>query len=919
VAYFFHAQCLLESDPGIYVEHLRANIDFALATFPLLAWYAAVYSGSRSRLPVLVFAALTAVLVLVNHYVPYTLQFGRLDGLYVLRLPWGESITRPRGAPGPWAFAAIAVLCLSMAYSLTLLVRHYRQTRRPGTFWTVVGFAIFTICASEGLIVRVTGWQSIEIGPFGVLLFLLILVVNMAREGQERFSLSQAALRMESQKNLALLRNASDGVHILDAAGNLLEASESFFQMLAYRREDLIGRHASLWDVKLIGVELENAIRTQFAATERSQFETRHRRKDGTILDVEISGLPIDVGGQRLLFNSSRDITERKSAEASLRESEGRLRAVIEQSPIAIAFAREGITGDVNAAYLRTFGFAHVDELRGRPLLNQIAPAFREEMAERVRRRNEGGEVESTYESVGLRKDGTQFPIYISAKRLNLEGGPVTIAFLIDLSNEKASEAEIRRLAQYDHLTALPNRRLLLERITQAAGREDRSARYSAVLLIDVDNFKSINDTLGHGTGDRMLQEIARRLSSVARGGDTVARIGGDEFVVLLQSLSESQPEAAAQAESVGEHVQREVSRPYEIANHSLRSACSIGVVLFRNSGANAEEIIKQAELAMYEAKEAGRDALRFFDPRMQELISARVALENDLHRALEEGQFVLHYQVQVDATFLPIGVEVLIRWNHPQRGLVPPNQFIPLAEQNNLIGSIGQWVLDSACAQLQAWRGNPLLRDLVVAVNVSLKQFQRPGFVEEVRSTLQRRGVRPEQIKLEITESMLVEDIEHTIATMNALKATGVRFSLDDFGTGYSSLQYLKRLPLDQLKIDQSFVREIAVNPNDNAIVRTVVAMARSLNVDVIAEGVETEEQRDLLVECGCRHFQGFLFGKPVPAGQLEDFVVASLIQLHEAHPLPKPPLRAGEGEKELVSPISRGAGDGRRRGSRT
>jgi diguanylate cyclase (GGDEF)-like protein/PAS domain S-box-containing protein len=545
---------------------------------------------------------------------------------------------------------------------------------------------------------------------------------------------------------------------------------------------------------------------------------------------------------------------------------------------VAISCSRGGVTVDVNPAFLKLFGYGSVDEVRGNSVLNRIAPQCRAEVQERVRKRAQGLVDESSYESAGLRKDGTQFPLLVSAKNVLLSDGPATFAFLIDFSERKAAEARIQHLAFYDQLTDLANRQLLDDRVRRALAASARSGRHGAMLLIDLDNFKTVNDTLGHVAGDKLLREIAARLSSVVRERDSVARLGGDEFVVLLEALSERQPEAAGQAEAIGEKIRNLLGEPYTIDAKAIRCSCSIGVTLFGHQHMTPEDVVRQADIAMYEAKSEGRNALRFFDPQMQEMINARVLLENELHRALEAEQFAVHFQVQVDHTMLPIGAEALLRWQHPDLGLVSPAYFIPLAEETGLIVPIGQWVLQTACAQLAAWSRDAAMRELVLAINVSSKQFRKPDFPDQVRAALQVHGVDPARLKLELTESMLLDDIEETISKMNALKTLGVKFSLDDFGTGYSSLQYLKRLPLDQLKIDQSFVRDIAVSANDHAIVRTVVAMAHSLNVDVIAEGVETEEQRKLLLACGCLSFQGYLFAKPVPAPRLEDFVQASL-----------------------------------------
>lgn len=429
----------------------------------------------------------------------------------------------------------------------------------------------------------------------------------------------------------------------------------------------------------------------------------------------------------------------------------------------------------------------------------------------------------------------------------------------------------LQSLSTTDPLTRLPNRRLLMERLHQALAARMRNGQTGALLFIDIDNFKNLNDTLGHDMGDLMLQQVAKRLEYCVREGDTIARIGGDEFVVMLEDLSRVPLEAAAQTEAVGEKIRDTLNQPYQLGTYEYLSSPSIGATLFNDDSQTVEELLKQTDIAMYQAKKAGRNTLRFFDPQMQSAIDARSVLEVELRKAIEKEQFRLYYQIKVDSSCQPYGAEGLIRWMHPVRGLVDPDAFIPLAEETGLIRPIGQWVLETACAQLRAWQANPLTQKLILSVNVSAKQFHQADFVEQVKSALARHAVAPNLLKLELTEGMLLENVDEIVSTMNALNALGVRFSLDDFGTGYSSLQYLKQLPLDQLKIDRSFVRDLADDHSDKAIVRTIIAMAQSLNLDVIAEGVETEAQLSLLQSKGCSNFQGFLFGTPVPIEQFE------------------------------------------------
>lgn len=441
----------------------------------------------------------------------------------------------------------------------------------------------------------------------------------------------------------------------------------------------------------------------------------------------------------------------------------------------------------------------------------------------------------------------------------------------------KKAESKAQYLAFYDPLTKLPNRLLLIDRLKQAMASFSRMGRQGALLFIDLDHFKDINDTMGHQLGDLLLQQTAQRLISCVREGDTVARLGGDEFVVILNDLSKNPIEAATQTEDIGAKCLTILSQPYQIETREYKVTASMGATLFSDHHTSFEELMKQADIAMYQAKKSGRNILRFFDPQMQQRINDRVSLEIELRHALENQQFQLYYQIQVDSSFGPYGAEALVRWIHPDRGVISPAQFIPLAEETGLILPIGFWVLEAACAQLKAWQQDVLTRDLFLAVNVSAKQFRQIDFVEKVLSTVQRLDINPTRLKLELTEGMLLEDIEETIVTMRALNKVGIRFSLDDFGTGYSSLQYLKRLPLDQLKIDQSFVRDIEINSTDKAIVLAIIAIANNLGINVIAEGVETDEQRQLLLEKGCSFYQGYLFSKPIPIVEFE-----ALLKLH-------------------------------------
>ena len=445
-----------------------------------------------------------------------------------------------------------------------------------------------------------------------------------------------------------------------------------------------------------------------------------------------------------------------------------------------------------------------------------------------------------------------------------------------NITERKKADERIEELAFYDQLTGLPNRTLLLDRLKQTMATNIRSNSYSALLFIDLDNFKTLNDTLGHGMGDLLLQQVAQRLTRCVRAVDTVARFGGDEFVVMLTGLGGNAQDAAVQTEAVGEKILAALNRIYQLNEVSYHGTPSIGATLFGRDLATVEDLIKQVDLAMYKAKGMGRNALHFFDPELEAAVMARAALEADLRQAIEERQFLLHYQAQVLEGGRVTGAEVLVRWQHPRRGLVPPCEFIPLAEETGLILALGKWVLETACAQLALWASQPDMAHLTLAVNVSAQEFREPEFVKQVLAMLHQTQANPARLKLELTESLLVNDVEDIIAKMAALKAQGVGFSLDDFGTGYSSLSYLKRLPLDQLKIDQSFIKDILTDPDDAAIAKMIIALAQSLGLAVIAEGVETPGQRDYLAGQGCHAYQGYLYSRPLPLPEFAQFLNA-------------------------------------------
>ncbi len=631
--------------------------------------------------------------------------------------------------------------------------------------------------------------------------------------------------------------------------------------------KDFIGTIVHPDDERRVRAELSRCMDGQ----KREDVEFRCVRKDGSVFWLALSSAPItDSHGAFTGFRtSSRDITDRKQIEAELRIS-------------AVAFdSREGmLITDANSKILRVNkAFSEItgytaEEIVGKhPNLlrsDRHGPAFFQEMRESVRRFGKWqGEIWDR------RKNGEVYPEWLTISAVKNKDDQVThyVSTHHDISDRKLAEERIRELAFFDALTRLPNRTLLLDRLKQAIALSLRTKTCASLLFIDLDHFKTLNDTVGHEKGDMLLKQVAQRLVANVRENDTVARVGGDEFVVVLEGLNEHQQEAATQTRAVGEKILIALGATYQLDEVEYRTTASIGATVFLGRAASVDELMKQADLAMYKAKETGRNALRFFDPAMQTAVLERAALEAGLRKAIDSDQLLLHYQPQIVEGGRVTGAEVLVRWQHPQRGMVPPGDFIPLAEETGLILSLGNWVLETACKQLATWADQPNSEHLSIAVNVSAPQLREPDFVQTVLDTIERTGANPRRLKLELTESLLVDNVEDIIQKMFALKAYGVEFSLDDFGTGYSSLSYLKRLPLNQLKIDQSFVRDVLVDPNDASIAKTIVNLAQSLGLGVIAEGVETDAQRSFLADAGCHAYQGYFFCRPVAIEAFEKF----------------------------------------------
>ena len=661
------------------------------------------------------------------------------------------------------------------------------------------------------------------------------------------------------------------GFVLMDIEGRIIEFNESFRAMFGYLSEEL--KTLDYW--ALTGARSRAGDRQQFRDLIRTgqygPFEAEYVRKDGDRVPLQFTGMLINgADGERYSWSIVENIAERRRIQADLRIAATAFEAQVSMfvtDPNAVILR-------VNRAFTDDTGYTAEEAVGQTPKILRSGrhdSGFYAHMWNSILRKG-------TWEGEiwDRRKNGEIYPNWMTISAVTSEDGQVTnyVATRIDITHRKAAEEEIRSLAFYDSLTRQPNRRLFRDRLQHAIANSARSNKCGALFFIDLDHFKTLNDTLGHSQGDLLLQQVAERLAGLVRQGDTVARFGGDEFVILFEELGTTIEEAASMSEVIGKKILEGLRKVYVLGGHDYTSTASVGITLFGPVNEGVEELLKQADLAMYQAKAAGRNRLRFFDPKMQQVATDHLLLESNLRNALRDQQFVVHYQAQVDVSGRPSGAEVLVRWLHPTRGLVYPDEFVPLAEETGMILPLGQWVLEVACEQLVRWARLPDFAHLSLAVNVSGHQVRQSDFVEQVLLALERSGANPHKLKLELTESLLMSNIEDAIAKMSALSARGVGFALDDFGTGYSSLSHLKRLPLQCLKIDRSFVKDVLTDPNDAAIARTVIALANSLGLDVLAEGVETVAQKDFLAASGCFAYQGYLFSRPIPLESFESYL---------------------------------------------
>lgn len=745
-----------------------------------------------------------------------------------------------------------------------------RSDRHDADFWGAIWEQILRDGCWEGEVWNRTKcgdvrpyWLTIAsvANNLGVITHYILTYTDITESLQNKSKLMASELRLRT-----IFENEPDCIKIVDAEGRLVQINPAGLAMIeADSVEQVVGKRV----IDLVAPEYQAAftdLQRRVIAGESVRLKFRLLGLKGGQRWLDTHAVPLLDNGQPTQLAVTRDVTASQKVDADLRIAA----AAFESQYGLVVTDAQSVILRVNQAFTTITGYESQELIGQKPSLlksDRHGKEFYRLMWEVIHRTGHWeGEIWDR------RKNGEIYPKWLTISAVKDVDGAVShyIGAHQDISDRKKVEEKIKTLAFFDQLTGLPNRTLLQDRLKQAMTTSSRCGTYGALLFIDLDHFKTLNDTLGHDMGDLLLKQVAQRLLHSVRDGDTVARLGGDEFVVVLSNLSKNQVDAASGTEIAAEKILTTLNQIYQVGSLAHRSTASIGVTLFLGQTVSMDDLMKQADLAMYRAKEVGRNTLRFFDPDMQAAVLNRVALEKDLREAIKEDQFSLHYQALVSDSGRVTGAEVLIRWNHPVRGMVYPADFIPLAEESGAILPLGHWVLETACRQLAIWSIQTEMAHLTVAVNVSAHQFNQTDFVEQVLTVVNSTGANPQRLKLELTESFLVSNVEATIAKMMLLKAQGISFALDDFGTGYSSLAYLKRLPLDQLKIDRSFVRDVLTDQNDAAIAKTIVALAESLGLGVIAEGVETQEQWLFLASSGCHDFQGYFFSRPLP---VEDF----------------------------------------------
>ena len=851
IALLYTNRALLESksEDEIYDRICQIAVEYGEV---LLAWVGKVDEQSQLIVPVVKNGKAQAY----------------LDGI---RVSVNEDVPEGRG-PTATAYREQRTVVVQDFSTDPLTIPWHERAREFG----IRASAAIVICRS-GKPYTVVSFYDNQINAFDAK--TIELLEEMARNVEfalDRFDLEQERTRtLRSLQKSALryqkiIHTSVDSFFMVDMSGRILDVNEAYLERSGYSREEILKMRVADLDASLTEEQSQDVFKNLITEG-YVKFSTSHRTRDGGIWPMQVSAVYLQEEDYAIGF--MHDMTDFEHAHNELQIAA----CVFESQEAMMVMDTGALIIRVNKAFTQITGYDPEEVVGKHPSLmrtDRYPEEYYQQMWDMI---NRNGVWQG--ESWGRRKSGEIYPNLLTITAVNDIYGNVTnyVATFIDLKESKEAQDRIERLAFYDQLTGLPNRRLALERLEHALITSERKKNYGAILYLDVDHFKVINDTLGHDAGDTVLVNVAKQIQVKLRLEDTVARLGGDEFVVILEDLGLNKEQAATQAKLVADKLLDALSGVYTVNNREFSRSVSIGISMFHGMKFNLHEILKRSDLAMYAAKKAGRNTSRFFDPVMQEALDKRTLLEQDLRRALEQGQFQLYFQKRVNEAGETNGAEVLLRWVNPERGIISPLDFIPLAEETGLIVPIGAWVLDEACRCLRAWQGKENLRDLKLSINVSAIELKQPNFIDTVRQTVTQSGINPSLLILEVTESMLLENMEDFIVKMEQIRELGISFALDDFGTGYSSLSYLKKLPINELKIDKSFIQDIGIDKNDEAIVQTIVQMGNTLGIDVLAEGVETEEQYKILRVYGCHNYQGYLFGHPVTLDKYEQEITGT------------------------------------------
>lgn len=682
------------------------------------------------------------------------------------------------------------------------------------------------------------------------------LNILLVEDNEDDYRLTQQVLAEAFDVNeyyLERLRNAEQA---------LTRVVESDFDILLF--DDGLGEKN--------GIKIAKYIYSNLAASLPIIFLTKHRTSQTGIHALE-AGISDCIRKQNLtadkLKKSILYAIARQHAQSALHESKLRINTMLNSMRDGVITSdQNGLINTANPAAAKLFGYSEF-ELINYPV-KKLIPSLLSKTSFYKKY------IDTRTETEAQHKDGSKIPIELSISEFTLDDEPMVTCIIHDISNRKKIELQIEHQAHYDPLTDLPNRRLLMDRLENSLKTSRRYNSYGALLFLDLDNFKHLNDSLGHSTGDNLLQQVAVRLTQNVRDSDTVARLGGDEFVVILTALDQDEQRASTQAHHIAEKVRREIGKTYNLDGHGYHFTPSIGIALYPGENNSADDILRHADSAMYLAKSEGRNTVRFYETNMQATADTRLQVEKELRYALQNNEFELHYQPQINSQGQLAGLEALVRWQHPRKGLIPPDDFLSIAEDACLMVDIGRWVMDTSMQQFADWRHNKLIPEkTVLAINVSPSQFNDKHFIPQVHECLEKSHIPAKNILLEITENLMIQSIESTISKMLVLKRQGIQFAIDDFGTGYSSLQYLKRLPISQIKIDKQFIYDFTIDPNNAAIVEAILSMAHHFDLEVVAEGIEAQPELYFLQAKGCNIYQGFFFSPPLSTNELETFML--------------------------------------------